>query len=81
MCVAQVKRSEGEALARQHRALFASVSSMEGHGVIPAFKALAEAVIVQGEAREKAAETRQTVSLSDPHGLPPVPIGAQSKCC
>ena len=54
---------------------------MEGHGVIPAFKALAEAVIVQGEAREKAAETRQTISLSDPHGLPPMPAGAQRKCC
>ena len=54
---------------------------MEGHGVIPAFKALAEAVIVQGEAREKAAETRQTISLSDPRGLPPMPAGAQRKCC
>jgi small GTP-binding protein len=48
-----VSVAEGKALAAEHKLMFATTSAMQGQGVIPAFKALCEGIILASENREQ----------------------------
>jgi len=74
----EVSSAEGETLAAKHGCLFFSVSSKEGFGVVPAFKALAERVLQDQETKElRANAVKESISLADD----PKPKAAARNCC
>jgi len=63
----EVSPEEGEALAAEHNAIFASVSSKEGVGVVAAFKSFSERVLAMQEMRDERLSTvKQSISLGPP---------------
>uniref|UniRef100_A0A7S3AFE2 Uncharacterized protein n=1 Tax=Haptolina ericina TaxID=156174 RepID=A0A7S3AFE2_9EUKA len=52
-----VPESEGKAFAAQNGCLFGTTSAKAGNGVIPAFQALAQAVLASQEQRERTADS------------------------
>jgi len=69
-----VSEAEGRAFAQQHGCLFATTSSKEGAGVLPAFKALSSHVLAAEEHKD---EQREGLLLSMPVTSKP----AKKGCC
>jgi len=77
----EVNNAEGEALAQELGCTFASVSSKEGHGVIPAFKVLSEQVLQRQEVAERRSNAiKESISLADERPCFQA-SGARKQCC
>lgn len=77
-----VTSDEGEALAAAHDCLFHTVSAMKDRGVTPAFKALAERVlVVQEQAESQLNAVRESISLNDTDASAPRRGLKKKGCC